>query len=214
MDIPLEKRMKKRLHVDIGRLQDEVMEAAYALDNGLVFRGGTAIWRCFSGNRFSEDLDLYCSRADRIANELENTLAVRALLLSKFRRTENLIFAKVSDGQAEVRLELNISTKKRGEATRYEKMNGNRMEVLCLSCQELVLEKIAAYKNRRFVRDLYDICYLSDALEPDAAVKKAIDRLLSNFSAPVDEANLQTFVYSGIAPTTSQMLVALRRRFS
>lgn len=55
MEIPLEKRLKKRLHVDVGRLQDEAMEVLYSVDNTLVLHGGTAIWRCFSGNRFSED---------------------------------------------------------------------------------------------------------------------------------------------------------------
>jgi len=213
MDIPLEKRLRRRLHVDVGRLQDEVIEAAYALDNDLVFHGGTAIWRCFCGNRFSEDLDLYCIRADRIAKGLESALTSRALSLIKLKRTENLIFAKVSDGQAEVRLELNIAAKKKGDAMRYEKMNGGRMDVLCLPGKELVLEKVAAYQNRRFVRDLYDIYHLSDIIEPDQKVRKSVAGLLSDFSAPVDEANLQALVYSGAVPTTERMLLALRRRF-
>ncbi|MFA6328678.1 MAG: nucleotidyl transferase AbiEii/AbiGii toxin family protein [Candidatus Micrarchaeia archaeon] len=212
MDLPLEKRLRKRLHVDVGRLQDEVMEAAYALDGGLVFHGGTAIWRCFSGNRFSEDLDLYCARESRIAEGLESELASRSLVLAKLKKTGNLIFAKVSDGRAEVRLELNLAARKKGNAMRYERMNGSGMDVLCLSAEELIIEKTEAYKNRRFVRDLYDVYHLSGLAAGSAATGKAIASLLRDFKPPVDEKNLSVIVYSGAIPSTGQMLLALRRR--
>jgi len=213
MDIPLEKRLRKRLHVDVGRLQDEVMEAAYALDGSLVFHGGTAIWRCFSGNRFSEDLDLYSSHPGRIADGLQEILSSRALTLIKLKRTENLIFAKITDGVAEVRLEINTVVKKNGAATRYEKMNGSHMDVLCLSSDELVAEKAAAYKDRRFVRDLYDIYHLSEMADGSLDAKAAVSSLLSGFKPPLDEANLSALVYSGAVPSVPQMLLSLRRRF-
>ena len=213
MDIPLEKRLKKRLHVEVGRLQDEVMEAAYALDGSLVFHGGTAIWRCFSGNRFSEDLDLYSSHPGKIADGLSEILSSRALTLSKFKKTDNLIFAKITNGEMEVRLEINTAVKKRGIATRYEKMNGSHMDVLCLTLEGLVMEKAAAYKNRRFVRDLYDIYHLSGMLEGGSEAKTAVASLLFGFKPPRDEANLPALVYSGAVPTVQQMLLALRRRF-
>jgi len=213
MDIPLEKRLKRRLHVEIGRLQDEVVEAAYALDGSLVFHGGTAIWRCFSGNRFSEDLDFYSGRPDALSDGLEGALSSRALELVKFKRTQNLIFAKVQGGEAEVRLEVNFSAKKRGIATRYERMNGSRMDVLCLPSGELVLEKAAAYLDRRFVRDLYDIYHLSEGMEGDAAVHRAVAGVLEGFVPPLDAKNLPALIYSGAAPTVAQMELALRRRF-
>jgi predicted nucleotidyltransferase component of viral defense system len=232
MDIPLEKRLRRRLHVEIGRLQDEVVEAAYALDGGLVFHGGTAIWRCFSGNRFSEDLDFYCSGisiiplrtksvrrlcpargAGAISDGLEAALSSRALELVKFKRTGNLIFAKVKGGEAEVRLEVNFSSAKRGAAARYERMNGSRMDVLCLTAGELVLEKVAAYRDRRFVRDLYDIYHLSEGMEGDAAVRKAVAGMLRDFRPPLDAKNLPALIYSGAAPSVAQMELALRRRF-
>ena len=213
MDIPLEKRLRKRLHVEVGRLQDEVMEAAYALDGSLVFHGGTAIWRCFSGNRFSEDLDLYSSHPGRIADGLGETLSSRALTLSRLKRTENLIFAKITNGEVEVRLEINTSVRKKGVATRYEKMNGSHMDVLCLAPEELVAEKASAYKNRRFVRDLYDIYHLSERMDGNPEAKAAVASLLSGFRPPLDEANLSALVYSGAVPTVQQMLLSLRRRF-
>ena len=213
MDIPLEKRLKRRLHVEVGRLQDEVMDAAYSLDNRLVFHGGTCIWRCYSGSRFSEDLDLYCNKPDRIAEGLKGVLESRALVLAKFKRTANVIFAKISNGDVEVRLELNVAAKAAGEARRYEKINGSSIEVLCLSVEELLAEKAAAYKNRRFVRDLYDVYYLSGLARTSEAAKMAVADILEDYKKPIDERNLQVLVYAGAVPTSEQMLLALKRRF-
>jgi len=213
MEIPLEKRLRKRLHVEIGRLQDEVVEAAYALDSGLVFHGGTAIWRCFNGNRFSEDIDLYCPKPEKMADGLEAALSSRALSLVKFKRTENLIFSKISNGEAEVRLEINLSAKKKGVAMRYERINGSSMDVLCLSADELFCEKISAYENRRFVRDIYDIYHLSGMVEPEGGNAKLIAELLTGFKPPVDERNLPALIYAGAVPSVDQMLLSLKRRF-
>ena len=216
MEIPLEKKLKKRLHVQVGRLQDEVTETAYGVDPQLVLHGGTAIWRCFSGNRFSEDLDFYCTSPKKMADGLREALSARSLALVKFKSTANLIFAKISDGEAEVRLEMNIAKKVPSEVRRYERMNGSALDVFCPSLPALILEKAAAYQNRRFVRDLYDIHHLTQRLEAgndDIAVSDAIHKLLSGFRKPLDADNLPALVYSGAAPSTGQMLLALRRRF-
>ena len=39
-------------------LQDLTLHLLYGKDPGLVFRGGTCIWKLYRGDRFSEDLDL------------------------------------------------------------------------------------------------------------------------------------------------------------
>jgi len=213
MELPLEKRLRKRLHVEMGMLQDEVAEAAYALDSGLVLHGGTAIWRCFSGNRFSEDLDFYCGKPEKIEKELAGVLQSRALVLSKFKRTENLIFAKITNGQAEVRLEMNTSAKVNAGATRYARINGSSMDVLCPPADELLAEKAAAYANRRFVRDLYDVYHLSGMVGGSRVAGKAVQKLLGKFEQPVDEANLPALIYSGAVPSAQQMVLALKRRW-
>jgi len=211
----LENRLKKRLHVDVGRLQDEIMDIVYSLEGRAVLHGGTAIWRCFSGNRFSEDIDIYVPRASHLADGLKDALLARSLALSKLKTTGNLIFAKITDGNAEVRLEANLAGAKiEAEARKYERIGGGAMDVFCPSLPTLILEKIGAYKNRRFVRDLYDIYHLSSQLDgDDAAVAKGMRALLAGFEKPVDEANLQALLYSGAVPSTEQMLLALKRGF-
>jgi len=213
MELPLEKRLKRRLHAEVGMLQDEVAEAAYAIDSELVLHGGTAIWRCFSGNRFSEDLDFYCRKPGKIEEELAGVLQSRALVLSKFKRTENLIFAKITNGQAEVRLEMNLSAKVKAEARRYERINGSSMDVLCPPADALLAEKAAAYHNRRFVRDLYDVYHLSGIVAESRVAQDAVRKMLKEFEPPVDEANLPALIYSGAVPSVQQMVLVLKRRW-
>lgn len=51
------------------------METLYRIFPGGALHGGTAIWRCYSGNRFSEDVDAYVDKdiekIDRFFEELK-----------------------------------------------------------------------------------------------------------------------------------------------
>ena len=53
MDIRDQAQMEK------AKLEDVLVELLYSRYNGLVFHGGTSIWRCHGGNRFSRDIDFY-----------------------------------------------------------------------------------------------------------------------------------------------------------
>lgn len=214
MIIPLEKRLKKRMHIEIALLQDEVMEILYGIDPSLVLHGGTAVWRCYGGNRFSEDLDLYSENIRRVERELRGRLSQRGLQILKFKKTKNLVFCKVSGGGAEIRIEINHAAGKKGvQARQYEKTDGTFMGVLTLPPDALFLEKLAAYKNRRFVRDIYDAYHLLNYLEGEGARTEALE-LLESRQKPADEENLKAIVYSGAVPGFEQMLGAIRRRFS
>ena len=44
----------------IASLQDYIVELIYSkLEPSAILYGGTAIWRCYGGMRFSENLDIY-----------------------------------------------------------------------------------------------------------------------------------------------------------
>ncbi len=210
MIIPLHKRLRKRMHTEIASLQDELIELIYAIDNRLVLHGGTAIWRCYGGNRFSEDLDFYCRDSHNIEKLFVGKIKERSLEVLKFKKTENLIFCKVSNGSTIVRVEINFAVDKKALARPYERTDGSFMNVLTLTEEELILEKMEAYKNRRFIRDMYDIYHLSNYAMADS---KALHKFLDSIHQPVDEKNLKTLVYSGAIPTFSQMLDSLKRRF-
>ena len=207
MNIPLEKRLKKRLHVEIGYLQDELVEILYNVSNNLVMYGGTAVWRCYKGNRFSEDLDFYGQLDVKL---FVKKLKERGLTLNKEKQTENLIFMKVSNGRVEVRLEINKSLAKKGTIVAYEKMDGSFFDVYALTVDEIILEKIDAYNSRRFIRDLYDIYHLVRTYAIDSGTKSKIKEFIDSIQPPVNENVLKALVYSGVPPTFKTMVNYLR----
>ena len=108
MRIPLKNRLKRQSQVQLAELQDEALETVYSVFPNAVLHGGTAIWRCFQGNRFSEDLDFYASVEKDFRQKLEIELKKRGLLLTKFKQTENAVFAKISNNQTEVSIEIAV----------------------------------------------------------------------------------------------------------
>lgn len=213
MIIPLEKRLRKSMHVEIARLQDEIVEMLYSIENELVVHGGTAIWRCYGGNRFSEDLDFYCRNIARIERHFREKIEGRGLTILKFKKTKNLIFCKVSDGNIEIRVEINYAARVRSVLRPYEKTDGSFMDVLTLSAEDLILEKTNAYGQRRFIRDIYDVFHLMKYLKDEERVRPEMLKLLSALQPPVDEKNLKAVVYSGKIPSFSQMADYLKGRF-
>ncbi|MDD5337350.1 MAG: nucleotidyl transferase AbiEii/AbiGii toxin family protein [Candidatus ainarchaeum sp.] len=212
MIIPLEKRLKKRMHMEIARLQDEIVEMLYGIENGLVLHGGTAIWRCYGGNRFSEDLDFYCADMARIDDAFRQKVRERGLAMLKYKKTASLLFSKISNGSAEVRVEMNFSATKPHMTKSYEKTDGTFMDVFTLSAEELILEKIGAYKGRRFVRDIYDIYHLANYAK-GSRISAAMREFIVSMQQPVDEPNIRAIVYSGAIPSFSQLREFLKRRF-
>src|SRR3989338_1484273 len=205
MLIPLENRLKKQTHRDIARLQDEAMEILYQTDSSLVFHGGTAIWRCFGGNRFSEDLDLYGKNISKLAKTLPEIFSQHGLDTTKMKATDSTLFAKISDKKTEIRVEISSLSHAEPVAAAFEKVDGQFMEILTVSARDLLAEKIGAYQNRRRIRDLYDILHLSGQITADDQIKKAAAKLLTNPPKHVDEPNLKTILFSGAVPTFAQM---------
>ncbi len=213
MNLPLANRLKKRLHVEIARLQDELVELLYAADNACVFHGGTAIWRCYGGNRFSEDLDFY-GLAGPKADAFRTLAESGGLRFLKFKKTENLVFATVTDGAVQVRVEANFRVHKKPVLKPYEKADGSRINVLTLTPDDLLLEKAAAYRGRRFVRDLYDVLHLSGLTSNHARLQKNMREFSANLVPPVDERNLRAILYAGVVPTAAQLWAAIRGRWA
>ena len=84
MAIVLFNRLKKKLHREIALLQDELIDIIYSIEPNAVLHGGTAIWRCFQGNRFSEDLDFYLTPSKNFKETFFNACKARYLTLLMF----------------------------------------------------------------------------------------------------------------------------------
>ncbi len=213
MRIPLFNRLKKRLHVDTALLQDELVDIVYKVSPKAVLHGGTAVWRCYAGNRFSEDLDFYLGSGKGFEEGFRKALNSRGLSLLKFKKTANSIFSKISNGVVEVRFEAAFRKPKAFEPVPFERVDGSFMNVLTLSLENLLLEKLSAYRNRLLVRDLYDVFMLSSMVSPNKKLYSEVSSFLKTPKKPVDENNLKAIVFSGAVPSFEQMLLALKRGF-
>lgn len=214
MRLPLDKLLKKRLHVEIALLQDEVVDIFYSIQRNAVLHGGTAIWRCYGGKRFSEDLDFYALVKKDFEEKLKVELGKRGLLLDRFKQTQSTVFSKISGSNAQIRLEIALRNNSAKEIVSYEKCSGSTMDIYSLSAKNLLAEKINAYINRRLVRDLYDIFFLSGQVKDFGSIKKECSLFAKKIVLPVDEKNLKTLVYSGIAPASEEMIKVILMRFS
>jgi len=213
MKIPLHNRLKRQLHRDIAALQDIVVENVYSLEENAVLHGGTAIWRCFDGNRFSEDLDFYIKPRKSFREKLGTQLERLGMKVSKYRQTSNAIYSRVEHQNTVVSLEIALRNYSGAVASTYEKVDGTLIDVFTPSANELLKEKLIAYANRKLIRDIYDVYHLSRSIEADKGYEKEISRILQNLPKPADEQNLKNIVLVGAVPSFEQMVQALQRRF-
>jgi len=219
MKLVLYNRLKKQQHKDMAFLQDMLMDMAYSLFPDIVLHGGTAIWRCYQGNRFSEDIDLYYYQVTGIETKLRKALLQIGLQISKLKTTGNALFAKITDGKQEVRLEILFLDKddkifKEKVIKQYERTDGSSMTVFCLSQESLIQEKALAYKNRRLVRDVYDIYFLLPFSDLSVSQKQLLGKAIESWQRPVDEKALLAIVFCGAVPSYEQMLAEIKRQLS
>jgi len=93
------------------------------------------------------------------------------LTLTKYKKTQDSIFSKISNGYVEIKLEVSFQTVQ-GTITEYKKVDGGFMDIFSLTPKQFFYEKISAYNNRMLIRDLYDIYFLSHLFDLDKNDKK------------------------------------------
>jgi len=210
MELPLNKKLRKREYINKGILQDQIVDIVYSLEPNAVLHGGTGIWRCFKGNRFSEDLDFYLIPSDDFEIELKKELKKRNLSLLKYKTTENTIFSNISNGLTEVKFEASCQ-KKDGTLTAYELIDGSFVDILSLTPQEYFREKLLTYSKRKLVRDLYDVYFLSGLFDLDVEDKGRLSKFIKEIEKPLDEDDLKTIILIGAVPNFESMLLRLKR---
>jgi len=217
MNIPLEKRLKRRQHKEIAELQDLAVEVVYSIEENAVLHGGTAIWRCFQGNRFSQDLDFYLKPRKQFRQELQKTLENFGAMLPKCKQTENAIYSTIEKDNIQVSLEIALREFKNPKASSFEKTDGSFIDVLTPTASQLLLEKLQAFKNRKLIRDIYDTYHLSrfvSSEELNAEFLKKASQFLEELPNPADEQNLKSLILTGAVPSFEQMKQVLKRKFS
>jgi predicted nucleotidyltransferase component of viral defense system len=211
--LPLNKKLKKKMHKLIALAQDILVIELYDKFPSAIIHGDTAIWRCYGSNRFSEDIDFYFPLALKKENfdKFLNDLKEKGFLIKKFKRTNNSIFAKFSYLNAIVSLEIVFKNIKKFLTKPFEMSDGTSILVNTLTPEDIIKEKVSAYLERKKVRDLYDIFFLLKFVEKKEDVKEILTKLVKNFEKPLDEKELKVLIISGSVPSVENMIKEVRK---
>lgn len=209
--IPLQVRLKREAHRKIALAQDLIVKEVYSVFNKAVLHGGTAIWRCYSGKRFSEDLDFYLPKDKEGIERLFDRLKLRGFEIKKKKISENSIYSELALDRTSVRLEAtfqNIS----GIICDYEMSDGIFISIYSLTPEAFLAEKINTYLKRLKVRDLWDVFFLLKSVDNQKKIKEIIS-LIKHYKKPVDEENLRTILLDGIVPSAEEMIEYIQRKW-
>lgn len=209
----IEASLQGETQIALARLQDDAVESLLETTPDLVMHGGTAIWRCYSGNRFSYDIDLYATEAQiqKIHRYLTWSLSKRGLKMDYPKGTGRTIYAQNDTTRVKIEA-MPPPPRLKGVQKEYERTNGSKLIITTLPIEKFIEEKMVTYERRRYIRDFYDLYHLS-SLEP---LSKKIRALLSDFimqaQLPIDENKLKDLIYSGAAPSFPTMFDYIKGR--
>ena len=208
--IPLILRLRKEIHKKIAEAQDLIVQEMLNSFNSVVLHGGTAIWRCYKGNRFSEDIDVYIQKDINKINLFFKNLEKKGFVIKKKRIKENSLFSDLQFNRVSVKFEALFKNVK-GVLKDYETIEGNYIVLYSLTPEELIAEKVNAYIKRLKIRDIYDIFFLLKYVDYKNKIKMQIQKLFKEFKSPVDEKELKILVLEGIAPNYKEILDYVKR---
>ena len=208
--IPLINQLNKERHRQVAIAQDFLITELYRFFPQAVFHGGTAIWRCFHGGRFSEDLDVYIEKDKDQIERLFTSLQQKGMNVIKKKVSANSLYSKIEFDRHIVSLEA-VFKKVKGTLAEYEKVDGNILMVYSLTSNQFIEEKVEAYLGRKKIRDLYDIFFLLSKADRLPKVVDALQKLLAEFSLPEDETDLKSILLEGAMPDSKNMIEYIRR---
>ncbi len=209
--IPLQLRLKREIHRKVAYAQDIAVKEVYSIINNSVLHGGTSIWRCYSGNRFSEDLDFYFPESSNKIEMLFENLKKIGFEIKKKKITKNSLYSELEINRTSIRLE-GIFKRIKGILCDYEKIDGSIISIYSLSIEELIKEKIKAYLKRLKIRDLWDVFFLTKKIDNLNKIKE-IGELIKNYKKPIDEENLKAIILEGVIPPSQDMIEYLKRKW-
>jgi predicted nucleotidyltransferase component of viral defense system len=89
--------------------------------------------------------------------------------------------------------------------------DGTFIAVYTLSPEDIIAEKVLAYKKRRKVRDLYDIFFLLRFVKTREKIRMGLKKLLEDFEQPVDVNDLKVLIIWGVVPSVDDMLKEVKK---
>lgn len=205
MESPLILKLKKASHKEIAKVQDLIIESLYKTFDKAVLHGGTSIWRCYQGNRFSEDIDAYLPKEQPRINALFKDFQKKGFKIIKKKISEKSIYSDFELNRTRVKFEA-VFKKSTGVLRGYRTAEGNLITIYTLAPEELIKEKIKAYLKRYKIRDLYDIFFLLRHIKTKDSVKNELKLLVDKFKQPIDKKELKVLIIEGLTPEIDEML--------
>jgi predicted nucleotidyltransferase component of viral defense system len=205
-------------------IEDEIVDLMLKHYGGFVMHGGTAVWRCYGGNRFSRDVDFYsnlnASEESLFQKQFHKLLVesgypIREEKYNNKTRTLHVIFkGAFTTGKVDLTF-----AKANGVAAEYQRVDGAKRIVLALSAEALLNEKMGTYLDKyarqdHEIQDLYDMVVLKNRIsKPTAATRNKLSAFLDRIKdvPPKDEKRLKQLVIGGVAPSFSDMIMLLER---
>ncbi len=210
--LPLYLRLKRESHKRIAEAQDIIIEEVYKQFNNAVLHGGTGIWRCYSGKRFSEDLDFYLPNDKNKLEELFLELGKRGFNIIKKKISESSVYSELEFNRVSVRLEATFQ-KVDGVLADYETADGNIISIFSLTPKDFIFEKVNTYLKRFKVRDLWDIFFLSRGIDYKNDLAGKILELIKGYKPPVDKENIYSIILEGVIPSADDMISYIKRKW-
>lgn len=193
---------EKRIRAD---LEDKVIDIIFSITNNAVFHGGTCVWRCFGGERFSKDIDIYIKNKKVVKKIIDylnyNGYRTKLSIPSFSKNNIDFYFYKVKGI-----LDLQIAVLDvHGGFNDYENLNGSKININTLNPENIILEKIDAYNDRREARDLYDIWILTRYYRLTEKSWSDLDTFIYSIKPCVNYGDLLANVY-GKCPSCEEMV--------
>lgn len=210
MTEPLMLRLRRPDFLSLAELQDRFVDTIFSFDHDFVLHGGTAIWRCYNGNRFSFDIDGYITSKKEsvlLKRDLTWEISRGGMRLTNMRTMDGTIIAGVASDTSELKLEL-LHTKRRIRPViaNYERVDGSALSIRTLSAADFAIEKAEAYVHRHYIRDLYDVYQLVDRAKQDPGVRSRLRRFVNRIEPAAESPSLNEIVFSGIVPSFDDMV--------
>src|SRR3989344_7521478 len=209
-NIPLNLKLRNKKDREVAFAQDIMVAELYKFFPEAIIHGGTAIWRCYNGNRFSEDVDVYIKRDENKITEFFKSLEIRGFKVIKKRLKENSLYSALEFNGIETKFEATFQNKK-PFFKKYETANSFFINVYTLTAESLMIEKVETYLKRKKIRDLYDIAFLINHIENKELIKNYLKKLIEKFEKPIDEENLANIIIVGLVPNSNQLLMEIER---
>ena len=209
--IPLQAKLRREIHRNIAYAQDLIVKEVYSVFDHAVLHGGTAIWRCYSGKRFSEDLDFYLPNDKKKLEILFENLIKGGFDIKKKKISDNSVYSELELNRTSVRLEATFQ-KVSSIICDYELSDGNIISIYSLTPHSFLAEKSNTYLKRFKVRDLWDVFFLLKLVDKPNAIKE-IGLLIKNYKNPIDEPDLKVILLEGIIPTAEEMILYIKQKW-